>query len=153
MITKVPANNRLPLSESPEVESPETDTVSAAKRRARRLILLAFAIAFLPALWTGIAVGENAVNIPVWDDWERGKLLKHSVDGTLDLDYLASAHIDHRMLFPRLAVLGLNKVSGGDLRAEIWAIFVVLLLTGGCLFSCSRKRCPTGAGWRPADFS
>ena len=35
-------------------------------------------------MWTGLAVGKNAVNIPVWDGWERGKLLKHSVDGTLD---------------------------------------------------------------------
>ncbi|MGI9243921.1 MAG: hypothetical protein ACR2RV_24205 [Verrucomicrobiales bacterium] len=90
-------------------------------------------------------MGENAVNIPVWDDWERGKLLKHSVDGTLDLDYLASAHIDHRMLFPRLAVLALNKMSGGDLRAEIWAIFTVLLMTGGCLFFVLAKTLPD---WR-----
>ncbi|MEM0897457.1 MAG: hypothetical protein AAGJ79_11290, partial [Verrucomicrobiota bacterium] len=135
----------LPPSETPETETAKTATTSWAARRKRWLILLTFVFAFSPALWTGLAVDDNAVNIPVWDDWERGKLLKHSVDGTLDLEYLASAHIDHRILLPRLAILGLNKMTGGDLRAEIWATFVVLLLTGGCLFYVLAKTIPD---WR-----
>ncbi len=101
--------------------------------------------AFLPALWTGLAVGENAVNIPVWDGWERGKLLKRALEGTLDLEFLASAHIDHRILVPRLAVLALNKLSGGDVRADIWATFTVLLAAGGCLFYLLAKTLPD---WR-----
>jgi len=78
---------------------------------------------------TGLMVRRNAVNVPMWDDWERGPLLAKAVAGTLGFHDLYAAHIQHRMVFPRLAILALNRLSGGDLRWEMAATFAQVALT------------------------
>ena len=77
-------------------------------------------LAFLPALLCGLEIRVHAVDVPVWDDWERAQLLEKHYAGELDLRYRDSAHIVHRSLVPSLLTLVLNGVTGGDLRAEMW---------------------------------
>jgi hypothetical protein len=74
-------------------------------------------------------VRRNAVNVPMWDDWERGPLLAKAVAGTLRFQDLYAAHIQHRMVFPRLLTLGLNRLSSGDLRWEMAATYVQMSIT------------------------
>ncbi len=90
--------------------------------------------AFSPAIICGYHVATNAVNIPTWDDWERGDLLQHYYEGTLGFKYLYSPHIDHRILFPRLIILALNELTGGDLRVEILVSYGIVVAGGIALF-------------------
>jgi len=101
------------------------------------VLLLLFA--FSPALITGYWISESAVNVPVWDGWERGPLIQKSHDGTLDMEYLSSAHIDHRPLVPRLLILASNRLSGGDVRVEMWIGFFAILGGAIGLFYVLRK--------------
>ncbi|MEM9480651.1 MAG: hypothetical protein AAGA58_13435 [Verrucomicrobiota bacterium] len=117
-------------SSSEEVEStesskagPEVEPSQKPSPHRRLGILVLILLAISPAIFTGYAVATHAVNIPVWDGWERAVLLKKYYEGDLDFAYLYSPHIDHRMFFPRLVFLGLNELSGGDVRWECYFIF------------------------------
>ena len=82
---------------------------------------LRFLVIFSPA-WMLIAlVAQHAVNIPVWDGWERAELLQKWDAGTVTFRDLYAPHIDHRMVFPRLISLFVASVADGDLRWEIAA--------------------------------
>ena len=101
--------------------------------------ILRFLLAFSPAILLAVLIAQNAVNARVWDGWENAVLLKHAREGTLTLEYLFSAHIDHRMFFPRLIALATAALTGGDLRADMWVTFFVMLGGGLCLFYLVRK--------------
>ncbi|MFT4548173.1 MAG: hypothetical protein ACI9MB_002124 [Verrucomicrobiales bacterium] len=58
--------------------------------REPQLRVILFLFAFSPALLTGYWISEFAVNVPVWDGWERGVLLRKAHEGTLDFAYLSS---------------------------------------------------------------
>jgi len=85
-------------------------------------------LAFLPALVCAGLVASYAVDVPVWDDWERAKLLEHDADG-LDWAYLYSPHIDHRIVLPRLVALANARLFGGNLTLEMGLSFAVVLAT------------------------
>ncbi len=84
----------------------------------------------VPAILSGLIVGANAVDVPMWDDWERGPLLRKWHEGTLGFSDLYAAHIQHRMVLPRILLIALNSMSGGDLRWEIAATFGIVCITG-----------------------
>ncbi len=108
---------------------PEVAEAEAAVRGRAPLRLLLFLIVFSPAVILGFAVAENAVDVPMWDDWERGGLWERHRAGTLDFNYLDSPHIEHRILTGRLAMLAGGLWFGGDLRFEIWLTYAVVLAT------------------------
>ena len=89
-----------------------------------------FLIAFSPAIVLAVLIESHAVNIPVWDGWERGPLIEKWKSGALTFHDLYAPHIDHRIFFPRILTLVLNSVSGGDLRWEIAATFLIGLAAG-----------------------
>ena len=73
-------------------------------------------LVFSPAIFVGFLVAFNSVNIPVWDDWERGVLLeKYYAKSPEFFSYLGSAHIDHRMIVPRVLIVLINELTGGNL--------------------------------------
>ena len=91
---------------------------AAAGRRDRLLKVLLVLLVFSPAVVMGFAVAGSAVNVPMWDDWERGELWERYRAGTLDFDYLDSPHIEHRILTGRLAMLeGCGSVAICGLRS------------------------------------
>jgi len=91
-------------------------------------------LAFSPAILMLYLMSVFAVNVPYWDDWERGVLIQKFREGTLTLKDLNAPHIDHRMLFPRILMILMNELSGGDLRWEMACSFgfVVLAAVGLC---------------------
>ncbi len=92
-------------------------------------------IVFLPAIIVGIVVLVNSVNIPVWDDWERGVMLQKYYENSPDfLAYMAGAHIDHRMIVPRVLMLVMNDVTSGNIWWEIVLSFTIYLAGAYCLF-------------------
>jgi hypothetical protein len=119
------AENRLVAEQSTPERSARAD-VGYWLRRVGLPVL-----AFLPAIALLGWITEFAVNVPYWDDWERGVLLQKLEEGSLTIKDLNAPHIDHRMLFPRILMIGLNEVSGGDLRWEMacsWLFAVVAAL-------------------------
>ncbi len=108
---------------------------SGTPNRARALGILGLGVAFAPALACALLVARHAVDVPVWDDWERAKLLARG----LDWAYLYSPHIDHRILVPRLVALANAHLFGGDLRLEMGLSVVVVLVTALGVFVLLRR--------------
>ena len=108
-----------------------------------RILLIAV---FLPAVVTAALVGKFAVNVPVWDDWERAPLIDKLESGKLEFSDLYAPHIEHRMFFPRLILLASNRISGGDLTVEMWIAFLVVVLTAIALFLLLRMTFPGRPG-------
>jgi len=105
---------------------------------------LAAAIAILlPALFAAAVILEHRVDVPLWDDWERGPLLQKWHEGTLTFQDLYAPHIQHRMVVPRLVNLASNALTQGNLRAELGVNFAVIILTAiGAAFLAWRSLAP-----------
>jgi hypothetical protein len=110
-----------------------------------RSILLVVA-AFLPALFTALLVNKFAVNVPVWDDWERVYLIEKFEEGQMTAADLYASHIEHRMVVPRIIMLSMNKWTGGSLRAEMAVIFLTVLATAIAVFLLLRATFPGRPG-------
>ncbi len=113
-------------------------SIESGKRPRLRTLLL-WLFVFSPAIINGVGIAINAENVPTWDDWERGPLLERYYDGTLDLRYLNGAHINHRILFPRLLIIGMNEMTGGNIVAEIYLSYAFVVLGGVALFLIVRR--------------
>lgn len=115
------------------MESPTSElTVSESSRKLAEHLnsIFRFGVVFLPA-WLLIAlIAQNAVNMPVWDDWDRASLFEKWEAGTLTFADLYAPHIDHRIVFPRLLSLFVAEVAQGDLRWEIAANWLIGFLAG-----------------------
>ena len=115
------------------------------RRGARLLLLLA---AFAPALLAALLVQRHAVDVPVWDDWERAKLVEAWQEDRLDLAYLYSPHIDHRILIPRLVALANARLFASNLVLEMWLAWGVVLATALLVHALLRA----SIGVRPALY-
>jgi hypothetical protein len=104
------------------------------------------ALTFGPALATALLVARHAVNVPVWDDWERAPLAAKWAEGRLALRDLYAPHLEHRIVLPRLAMLANLELTGGDLRAEMALSFLFLLAGGVALAGLARRSLGAGAG-------
>lgn len=120
------------------------NTTSGGRRVWMRMLLpvIMFLLAWSPALITAGMMHRYAVNIPVWDDLERAELLGRYHDGTLDWNYLLSAHIEHRIFLTRLIMLANSKWFGGDLRNEVAVNFLAMLISAAGLAALVWKTRP-----------
>lgn len=86
------------------------------------------AFAMLPlAILTALAfVLRYSVNLPWWDEWETVRMLQAADEGTLGFGDLTSLHNEHRILVPRLIMLGLAWLTDFDTRVQ--GMFTVLHL-------------------------
>ncbi len=96
-----------------------------------RRVLLAgmILLAWSPALITASMMHRYSVNIPVWDDLERAELLGRYEAGTLDWNYLLSAHIEHRIVLTRLIILANAKWGDGSLQNEVAVNYLAILIS------------------------
>ena len=88
---------------------------------------LAVAMAFLPAVIMANVVWRHAVDVGCWDMWENAPLLEKWHDGTLRWSDLYAAQIQHRIVVPRLLIIALHHLSGGDFRWENYFTFAVFV--------------------------
>ena len=86
-------------------------------------------IAFTPGIVLAVLVAKYAVDIGCWDVWENAPLLEKWKTGTLRWADLYAAQIQHRIVVPRLIIIALHTMSGGDFRWEIYFTFAVLALS------------------------
>ena len=96
----------------------------------------AISVAILPVLLLVPLLVQNAVNLPLMDQWYTpfAALLK-AADGTLSFSDLIAQHNESRKFFPRLLFLGMAFLTGWDTRYEFLVIFLV-----ACLIACQIYR-------------
>jgi hypothetical protein len=91
------------------------------RRGARWFVGGVWALMVLAAL---AYVWKFGSNVPFYDEWNMVAVLVG--DREVDLSWLWSEHNGHRILLPRLLMLGLYRLTGGDFRAGMY--FNVLAL-------------------------
>ena len=100
----------------------------ATPQRAAAWVLLA-----LPPLLAASYIFRFGINVPVWDQWQFAALLESASAGTLHFSDLYAQSNEHRLLFPKLVMLGLARLSSWDTRAEMWFGWAMLLATAATL--------------------
>lgn len=111
----------------------------------KRLLLILLVCA--PLLFTARLVQQKAVDVGCWDMWENGLLLKKWHDGNLHWSDLYAPQIQHRIVIPRLLIIALTTLSGGDFRWEQYFTFLLFVLDAWLLW---RLLCATlgDSPWR-----
>lgn len=77
--------------------------------------------ALLPPLYLVWIVLTQTVDLPFADQWALLPLLERSYQGTLTLRDLWAQHNEHRLLFPRLIMVVLARLSGWNTHVELLA--------------------------------
>jgi hypothetical protein len=105
----------------------EVPAVPLSQARGKKLILIAllWLLALSPGLWMTNHVLNNAVDAGCWDMWEDAPLLKKWHDGALTWGDLYAPQIQHRIVVPRLLIIGLAHLGGGDFRYQQWFCFAL----------------------------
>lgn len=107
-----------------------------AARGAAGFVWASWALAVSAALGLVLVFGSN---VPYWDDWDMVPVL--TGEQPVTLSYLWSQHNEHRLLLPRLALLGLLRLTGWDFRSGMVANVLLLgLLALGMIATARRVR-------------
>lgn len=114
---------------------------SLLKRWKSLLLLL---LIFVPALYNAKLVVRYAVDVGCWDMWENGELLGKWHEGKLTFHDLYAPQIQHRILFPRLIIIALTNLSGGDFRWEDYITFGAVVLSAVLLYRLMRRTMGNG---------
>ncbi len=88
-----------------------------------------YLLIFLPAALAFLYVHSFGVNVLYGDEWSIARLFQELYSGTLGVGDLWALHGDHRILFPRLAMLGLGLVTSFNSVAEMYLTLACFLLT------------------------
>lgn len=87
--------------------------------------LASLILALIPLLILIINIAEYHVDVPFWDQWNFVPLLGKSYEEGVTLQDLWDQHNEHRLLFPRLVMLGLARASRYNI---VWELAVIILL-------------------------
>ncbi|MBM3285630.1 MAG: hypothetical protein FJY81_07125, partial [Candidatus Aminicenantes bacterium] len=96
------------------------------RRSFVRFVLLT--LAFVPLIVLILEIIRFHVDIPFWDQWNFVPLLGKALDGDLHISDLWQQHNEHRLIFPRLLMVGLARISAYNILHELVAN--ILLATG-----------------------
>src|SRR4051794_2788618 len=94
---------------APEVDSAREHRIGGTRLNFTWRAAAAAVLVMAPACVCGFYVFHNAVDVPSWDQWELVGLLVKSSHGELRFADLHAQHNEHRVLFPRLLMLGLAR--------------------------------------------
>jgi hypothetical protein len=81
----------------------------------------------LPVFLSLNFVARFAVDVPYMDQWDLVSDLEKWQTGTFGWTELVAPHNEHRIVFPKLAMLMLSAASGWDTRWEMWLNWLLLL--------------------------
>jgi len=99
----------------------------------------AVCIALFPILLLVPLLVQNAVNVPLMDQWDTPvAALFKAADGTLSFSDLIAQHNESRKFFPRLLFLGMAFITGWDIRYEFLVIFLTACLIAYQVYRLSR---------------
>jgi len=80
------------------------------------------------------------VNVVFWDQWELVPLIDDMLQGNLHFDQLFSQHNEHRIFFPRIAMLAIAYLTQYNNLAEMIVGWGILLLSFSLLFFIFREK-------------
>lgn len=100
-------------------------------------LCLAAAVAFAGILTAMVAL--YAVDVPFWDQWELVPLLEKSYDSGLSVADFWQQHNEHRIVFPKLIMLALARLTHWDVRWES-AVSLVLAVAVFALYWARQRR-------------
>jgi hypothetical protein len=80
-----------------------------------------------------------------WDEWEMIPLLVKQSAGTLTFSDLFAQHNEHRILFPRVAMLTLGGLTRYNTVAEMFFSWSLICMTALLIFHAYQKRFPSSA--------
>src|SRR4029079_9225647 len=117
----------------------------------KRLLLVLLVCS--PAIFTAKLVWDKAVDVGCWDSWENATVLQKWQDfrdgnttGAEFGRFLYSPQIQHRIVVPRLLIIGLSHLGNGDFRWEQYFTFFILLLDAA-LIALLLRRTLVGSAW------
>jgi hypothetical protein len=102
--------------------------ISVSSQSRRRPVLF-IGLVLLPPLVTLALIRRLAVNVPYWDEWELVPLIVKMRHGTLAFGDFWMQHNEHRLVFPRMVMLGLAW-PGWNVINELYASWIFAILTG-----------------------
>jgi len=82
-------------------------------------------LALIPLVFLIFVVMTYAVPVPFLDQWDMVPLLQKTYGGELAFHDLWAQHIEHRLIFPQLIMLGLARLTGWNIRYELAANIVL----------------------------
>lgn len=88
-----------------------------------------YALAFLPWAYLVYFVARYHVSVPYLDQWELAPLLDKSYEGALQFGDLWEQHNEHRLVFPKLVMLGLARLTRWNIAWEFAASIVFATVT------------------------
>jgi hypothetical protein len=91
--------------------------------------MLPVVLGAIPPVALAWAVARYGVDVPLRDEWNAVPLLVKASAGTLRLRDLWAQHNEHRVLIPRLVIVGLAQVTGWSIRWELAANVCIALVT------------------------
>lgn len=110
---------------------------AATAGTASRLLL--WAVILLPAVLAFLFVYWFGVNSVSRDQWAIVTFLERLSSGTLGFSDLWVQHNEHRIVFPKIAMLGLATLTDYNTRAEMYLVLACFLGTLACLLLAFRS--------------
>lgn len=89
----------------------------------------------LPPIILTYLVTTRSVNVPFWDQWELVPIIKNMQEGHFYLHDFWQQHNEHRLLFPRLIMMGAAVFTDWNLRYEVVINIILGLTSFGVLLS------------------
>ncbi len=98
----------------------QTDAAKGGKRSRAEVAGSIFVWAILGLMLLSLSgfVGFFGRNIPWWDDWEMVPALTGNEPSIPS--WLWKPYDEHRLVLPKLTLLGLARITGNDFRAGMW---------------------------------
>jgi hypothetical protein len=109
--------------------------------------VVVIAILFLPLVFTFFFVCEFGLTIPYWDQWELVPLLEKMHNHTLTFADLWAQHNEHRIVFPRILMLLLARLSNWNIFLELCTSMVLATFTFLFLLSILRSTSEITSFW------
>ena len=102
----------------------------------------------MPLLYLLVVVLINTVDVPFADQWALVPLIDRSYRGTLTLQDLWAQHNEHRLLFPRVVMLVLARISGWNTHTEMLAsVGLAVGIFGVLAYQLRATARQTGMDW------
>ncbi len=136
------ANEPLPAETSPEPAKKKLGFFARLGLGIRDLVLVSFAC--IPAVGAAWIVDWKAVNVPFGPEWERVDVLQALHEEKLSASEFLAPEYGQRQTVPKGMHLFLTRLTGGDVRAEVWASFGALAACAAGLFFMLGRTVGTG---------
>lgn len=93
----------------------------------------------LPPLYLFVLLKQYVVNVPFWDQWEFVTIIQKSNEGDLGAADFFAQHNEHRLVFPRIFMYMLAKISHWNVNYEVAFSFILALISFVFLAQILRK--------------